>query len=220
MLKHCDDERASSETREFKDLTKRDALAHMRADLQKLIENVPVEEKEAAKKNFDGFLSYYEKFLKNDGTQVEWEKIEKLPNDALKKADEKHDWQIAGPLQGKAVLLLIEMYRDRPVLWNCQINEYRDKNKRHDAFMEIANHFKVEKENLLSHFSREVKKENADDVYKSKWHNPPLQWGTLVVNSKPTLNLAIDLRNPFSADLMAEFDHTPQKPIFAMRLSH
>lgn len=55
----------------------------MRADLQKLIENVPVEEKEAAKKNFDGFLSYYEKFLKNDGTQVEWEKIEKLPNDAV-----------------------------------------------------------------------------------------------------------------------------------------
>ncbi len=81
------------------------------------------------------------------------------------------------------VFTLIEMYRNRPNLWDCKLKEYKDKNKRHDALMEIANHFKVEKseierklKNLRSTFDREhnkvvVKKSGAgaEDVYKSKW---------------------------------------------------
>lgn len=82
-----------------------------------------------------------------------------------------------------AVLKLISLYEQRPVLWNQLLAEYRDKNKRHDALQEIAVHFGVEKieiekklRYILSHFSRELKKEKekrsgdgAADVYKSKW---------------------------------------------------
>lgn len=84
LQKNCDDGRASSETREFKDLTKRDALDHLKADVQCLLETVPAEQREAARKNFNGFISYYEKFLKQDSNTVDWDKIEKLPNDAVR----------------------------------------------------------------------------------------------------------------------------------------
>nr|CAD7574354.1 unnamed protein product [Timema californicum] len=33
---------------------------------------------------------------------------------------------------------LIDLYRSRPVLWDCVLSEYRDPNKRHDALMELA----------------------------------------------------------------------------------
>lgn len=83
----------------------------------------------------------------------------------------------------KKVLSLIEMYRRRPVLWNCKLKEYKDRKKRRDAFVEIALSFGVEKEeierklkNLICHFSREIKKEkdsvksaSGTEVYKSKW---------------------------------------------------
>lgn len=76
-------ERASSETREFKDLTKRDAVDHLKADIEKLISTVPEDQVEAAKKNFAGFLTYYESFLKGEGAIVDWDKIEKLPENAV-----------------------------------------------------------------------------------------------------------------------------------------
>lgn len=83
------------------------------------------------------------------------------------------------------MLKLIEMYRDRPVLWDCRLSEYKDSNKRHDAFTEIAVAFEVDKteiekkiRGLLTVFAREVKKEKdsrrsgagANEVYNSKWY--------------------------------------------------
>lgn len=79
---------------------------------------------------------------------------------------------------------LIGLYRHLPVLWDCRLKEYKDRNKRIDAYLEIAANFGVDKEeierkikNLLCHFSRELKKEResiksgsgSNDVYKSKW---------------------------------------------------
>lgn len=62
---------------------------------------------------------------------------------------------------------LIDLYRDHSVLWDCKMKAYKDKNKRHDALIEIATSFNVHKDeierkikNLLSHFAREIKKEN------------------------------------------------------------
>ncbi|CAH1106316.1 unnamed protein product [Psylliodes chrysocephalus] len=43
---------------------------------------------------------------------------------------------------------LIDLYRDRPVMWNCRLKEYKDRNKRHDAVIEIAVSFGVEKEEV------------------------------------------------------------------------
>ena len=82
------------------------------------------------------------------------------------------------------VVNLIDLYRNRPVLWDCRLKEYKDRNKRMDALLEIAFSFGVEKgeierkiKNLVCHFSRELKRERevsksgagSDDVYKSKW---------------------------------------------------
>ncbi|KAF5274535.1 hypothetical protein FQA39_LY07147 [Lamprigera yunnana] len=45
------------------------------------------------------------------------------------------------------VLRLIELYREREVLWSCKLKEeYKNKNKRHDALLEIAVSFGVSKE--------------------------------------------------------------------------
>ena len=70
------------------------------------------------------------------------------------------------------VISLINLYRDRGVLWNCKLNEYKDRNN-----VEIAVSFGVAKEeverkikNLICHFSREVKKKR--DIRK-KFRKPP-----------------------------------------------
>lgn len=36
------------------------------------------------------------------------------------------------------VLKLIQMYHDRPVLWNQMLPQHKEKNARHDSLMEIA----------------------------------------------------------------------------------
>ena len=77
-------DRASSETREFKDLTKRDAMGHMKADIERLVQTAESSKRDQVRENLNGFLNLYEKFLKQDGTTVNWEKIEKLPKDAVR----------------------------------------------------------------------------------------------------------------------------------------
>jgi hypothetical protein len=61
------------------------------------------------------------------------------------------------------VISLIELYRNRPVLWDCRLKEYKDRNKRYDTLVEIAVSFgvgegEVERKlkNLICHFSREI----------------------------------------------------------------
>lgn len=82
------------------------------------------------------------------------------------------------------VLLLIELYRERPILWDTKRKDYKDRNKKSDALTEISVVLNEEKEevsrkmkNLISHFGREIKKEKeslrsgseSDSVYKSNW---------------------------------------------------
>lgn len=79
---------------------------------------------------------------------------------------------------------LIDTYRERPVLWDSRLPEHKDRDKRHEALLEISMLFETDKEeierklkNLLSHFARENKKEkeirttkNGSSIcYKSKW---------------------------------------------------
>lgn len=61
---------------------------------------------------------------------------------------------------------LIEMYRDRSLLWDPTNSQYKNKNKRHDGLMEIAISFGIDKldvekkmKNVQSQFAREKKKE-------------------------------------------------------------
>lgn len=80
------------------------------------------------------------------------------------------------------VLKLLDMYREREALWNCKLESYKNKNLRHNTLLEISESFGTSKEEiekkiryLLSHFSRELKKEtkksgsDTDEYYRSKW---------------------------------------------------
>jgi hypothetical protein len=70
------------------------------------------------------------------------------------------------------VVSLIELYRNRPVLWDCRLKAYKGRNKRHDALMGIAVSFGVREEeverklkNLVCHFSRRIKISKSSLVY-------------------------------------------------------
>ncbi|XP_011870220.1 PREDICTED: uncharacterized protein LOC105563327 [Vollenhovia emeryi] len=83
------------------------------------------------------------------------------------------------------VLQLIALFQQRPLLWDSQCEAYKDRQKRHEATLELAAHFNVERDeierklkNLQSHFYREVKKEvqtkssagtGTTGIYRSKW---------------------------------------------------
>ncbi len=63
---------------------------------------------------------------------------------------------------------LIRLYRGLPVLWNVRIKDYKNRNKRHDAWMYISRHFsmakgEIEKKivNLRSTYLRDLKKEQT-----------------------------------------------------------
>lgn len=72
------------------------------------------------------------------------------------------------------VIMLIELFRERPVLWNQTIPEFKDRNKKNYTWNEIAMEMKVSKmevqpkmRKLTRQFYRETK--GADSV-KIKWY--------------------------------------------------
>jgi len=81
-------------------------------------------------------------------------------------------------------LNLIEMYRESPLHWNSCLTDYKNRNIRHDALLEISVSFGTDKYEiekkiryLLSHFAGEIKKEKEYaksgtaiyETYQSKW---------------------------------------------------
>lgn len=76
--------RASSGSREFLEATKRDALNLLEKELEKLLSTAKENEKEKSRKEFQGFTALFGRFLEETGPSVNWNKIEKLPNDAVR----------------------------------------------------------------------------------------------------------------------------------------
>lgn len=91
--------------------------------------------------------------------------------------------EIAAEWPYDKVLQLIALFQQRPMLWDTRCEDYKDRQKRREATVELAAHFHVERneierklKNLQSHFYREVKKEEQWSVcrgssaaYRSKW---------------------------------------------------
>ncbi|XP_026684710.1 UTP--glucose-1-phosphate uridylyltransferase-like [Diaphorina citri] len=76
--------RQPSDSQEFKEITKRDAFISLDHDLQHIISTEPDEQKrETTKKEIEGFKKLYLRFLSEKGPSVIWDKIEKLPEDAV-----------------------------------------------------------------------------------------------------------------------------------------
>jgi len=76
-------QRAPSGSREFKELTKRDAQIQLQHELDKLLSTVPDTRKLSVKKELDGFAQLFQRFLQEEGPSVDWAHIEKLPENAV-----------------------------------------------------------------------------------------------------------------------------------------
>lgn len=46
------------------------------------------------------------------------------------------------------VLMFISVNGNRPVLWDLFLPEYKESNRRHDGFQEIATHFNTDKNEI------------------------------------------------------------------------
>ncbi|KAG5886241.1 hypothetical protein JTB14_008908 [Gonioctena quinquepunctata] len=57
------------------------------------------------------------------------------------------------------VINLINLYWDRPVLWDCRLKDYKDRNKKMDALLEIA-------DQQTSDGNVEVTQEETQNVYQ------------------------------------------------------
>lgn len=75
---------------------------------------------------------------------------------------------------------LIDLYHERPVLWDQTSPHFKNKFKKNDAWSEISTILNIEKneaekkmKNCICQFYRECKKEKsgsgADEVYNTKW---------------------------------------------------
>jgi len=72
-----------SPSMEFKELTKKDAQISLAMELDKLMKTMPEGQKQVVEQDFDGFKRLFGKFINSTGPSVHWDKIEKLPKDAI-----------------------------------------------------------------------------------------------------------------------------------------
>ncbi|XP_043252768.1 UTP--glucose-1-phosphate uridylyltransferase isoform X1 [Colletes gigas] len=68
----------------FRERTKRDALIELQRELDRLESTATADAKDEVQRHFAGFTHLFKRFLENDGPSLEWERIQKLPDDAIK----------------------------------------------------------------------------------------------------------------------------------------
>lgn len=56
----------------------------MRRDLDRLLTTAPKAEYDQFSKDFDGFQNLFERFLREEGPSIEWEKIQKLDKNSVR----------------------------------------------------------------------------------------------------------------------------------------
>lgn len=78
-------QRNASDTKEFHEVTKRDAFMHFELELKTLLNTINNDELRHYKsKEMERFAALFGRFLQEEGPSVEWDKIQKLPTDAVK----------------------------------------------------------------------------------------------------------------------------------------
>ncbi|XP_064623391.1 UTP--glucose-1-phosphate uridylyltransferase-like isoform X2 [Lineus longissimus] len=68
----------------FKELTRKDALEALGKEVQRLLQTAAPAQREQLVKEMDAFQNLFSRFLQETGPSIHWEKIEKLPHDAMK----------------------------------------------------------------------------------------------------------------------------------------
>lgn len=83
-------------------------------------------------------------------------------------------------LSREKVCQLIDLYYERPVLWDQTLSDYKNKFKKNDAWCEISKIMNIDKadiekkmKNVIGQFYRECRKTKSgagtDEVTESKW---------------------------------------------------
>lgn len=92
-------QRVPSGSREFKELTKKDAQTQLEHELQELLATAEEETKKTVEQEFQGFQRLFERFLLDQGSTINWDRIEKLPENAVRFFSTVHarlgDWSSA-----------------------------------------------------------------------------------------------------------------------------
>merc|ERR1712200_300083 len=68
---------------EFKELTKKDAQISLSMELDKLLKTMPEGSRQIVEQDFEGFKNLFGKFINSTGPSVNWDKIEKLPQESI-----------------------------------------------------------------------------------------------------------------------------------------
>lgn len=76
-------QRSPSDTQAFRQRTKRDAENELQQELQKLTNTAPENRKEEFTRQFEGFANLFKRFLEEEGPSLEWDRIQKLPENAV-----------------------------------------------------------------------------------------------------------------------------------------
>lgn len=76
--------RSPSDSRAFRERTKRDALLELKKDLERIESTAPDEYKEEFHEEFAGFERLFNRFLQEEGPSLEWERIQKLPEGSVR----------------------------------------------------------------------------------------------------------------------------------------
>ncbi|XP_059621586.1 UTP--glucose-1-phosphate uridylyltransferase isoform X2 [Phlebotomus argentipes] len=76
-------QRAPSDSKEFHEVTKRDAQRVLEDDIEKLLETCDEAQKAPLRSEMMRFSNLFGRFLAEDGPSVDWNRIEKLPEDAV-----------------------------------------------------------------------------------------------------------------------------------------
>ena len=66
-------------------MTKKDAQISLAMELDKLTMTAPVGAREEMEQNLNGFKRLFGKFITSSGPSVQWDKIEKLPPNAVRR---------------------------------------------------------------------------------------------------------------------------------------
>jgi len=74
---------SSTDLKEFKEVTQRDSLVQLEKEMAALLSTTADDKKDLAKSQFTAFSRLFQRFLEESGPSVDWDRIEKLPTDAV-----------------------------------------------------------------------------------------------------------------------------------------
>lgn len=101
--------REPSGSREFHEVTKRDAHIRLKKELDRLIEEQPENSREGCRKELEGFENLFSRFLSEDGPSIDWAKIQKLPEGSIRDYSELRPPSMADAQKMLEKLIVIKL---------------------------------------------------------------------------------------------------------------